>query len=441
MVGLHALARACDLQQSPPHVNPMYQVEAWSALRLPRGRSARVVRVAVGTNVVALGLTSLLTDVSSEMVSTVLPVYLVLHLGLTPLQFGFVDGLYHGVTALFRLLSGIAADRWHRHKEIALAGYGVSAICKAGLGLVGAAWPLLAGIVAVDRMGKGLRTAPRDALISLSVSPANQGAAFGVHRAFDSAGAMLGPLVGLAILAMMPERFDVVFVASFSVAVLGVGVLWLFVENVSPAAEAADVRPPRRSLAVDARQLRTLGGVTAAAAVLGLTTISDGFLYLLLQQQVGFNAGLFPLLYIGTAAFYLLFAVPVGRLADRAGRGAILLGGHAVLALAYLIAIQQGLGVAGIVGCLLLLGVFYAATDGVLMALASSLCASGTARQRYGARHDRDERHPFSRLDRLRRLVDRVRRGSGGLYVLRCIGGGGGDCRRHPSSSRQRAGS
>jgi MFS family permease len=360
----------------------MYQVEAWSALRLPRGESARRVRVAVGTNVVALGLTSLLTDVSSEMVATVLPVYLVLHLGLTPLQFGLVDGLYHGVTAVFRLISGIAADRWRRHKEIAAVGYATSAICKAALGAAGAAWPLLAGIVAIDRMGKGLRTAPRDALISLSVSPAHQGAAFGVHRAFDSAGAMLGPLVGLAILATMPERFDIVFVASFSVAIIGLGVLWLFVENVRPAAQeatapaqAAVATAQRPSFPLDARQLKTLGGVTAAATLLGLTTISDGFLYLLLQQQAGFNAGLFPLLYVGTAAFYLIFAIPVGRLADRAGRGATLLGGHAVLAVAYLLALQQGTGLAGIIGCLLLLGVFYAATDGVLMALASGLCS------------------------------------------------------------------
>ena len=332
----------------------------------------------------ALGLTSLLTDVSSEMVSTVLPVYLVLHLGLTPLQFGLVDGLYHGVTAIFRLISGIAADRWFRYKEIAAAGYGVSAICKAALGAAGAAWPVLAGVVAVDRMGKGLRTAPRDALISLSATPATQGVAFGVHRAFDSAGAMMGPLVGLAILALMPDRFDVVFVASFSIAILGLGVLWLFVDNMRPVRAEASVAPERRSHALDIRPLRTLGGLTAAAALLGLTTISDGFLYLLLQQQAQFNAGLFPLLYVGTAAFYLLFAVPVGRLADRVGRGVTLLCGHAVLAAAYLVAISGGAGLSGLVACLLLLGLFYAATDGVLMALASGLCppeqrASGMA--------------------------------------------------------------
>lgn len=349
---------------------------------MPRGEPLRLVRVGISANVIALGLTSLLTDISSEMVSTVLPVYLVLHLGLTPLQFGLVDGLYHGMTAIFRLMSGIAADRWSRYKEIAAAGYGVSAICKAALAPAGAAWPLLAGVVAVDRMGKGLRTAPRDALISLSATPATQGLAFGVHRAFDSAGAMMGPLVGLAILALMPDRFDVVFVVSFSVAILGLGVLWLFVDNVAPARDAAVAAAPRPSL--DIRSLRTLGGLTVAATLLGLTTISDGFLYLLLQQQASFNVGFFPLLYVGTAGFYLLFAIPVGKLADRAGRGVTLLAGHALLAMAYLVAIRGGGGMSAIVACLLLLGIFYAATDGVLMALASGLCppeqrASGMA--------------------------------------------------------------
>ena len=351
---------------------------------MPRGEPLRLVRVGISANVIALGLTSLLTDISSEMVSTVLPVYLVLHLGLTPLQFGLVDGLYHGMTAIFRLISGIAADRWSRYKEIAAAGYGVSALCKAALAPAGAAWPVLAGVVAVDRMGKGLRTAPRDALISLSATPATQGLAFGVHRAFDSAGAMMGPLVGLAILALMPDRFDVVFVVSFSVATLGLGVLWLFVDNVTPVADAAVVAAPRPSRALDIRSLRTLGGLTVAASLLGLTTISDGFLYLLLQQQASFNVGFFPLLYVGTAGSYLLFAIPVGKLADRAGRGVTLLAGHALLAMAYLVAIRGGGGMSAIVACLLLLGIFYAATDGVLMALASGLCppeqrASGMA--------------------------------------------------------------
>ena len=101
----------------------MYQVEAWSALRGFRRGTSRAARWAVTGNVIALGFTSLFTDISSEMVATVLPVYLVVQLGMTPLQFGFVDGLYQGATALLSLVGGFAADRWRRHKEVAAAGY------------------------------------------------------------------------------------------------------------------------------------------------------------------------------------------------------------------------------------------------------------------------------------------------------------------------------
>lgn len=350
----------------------MYQVEAWSALRVKRAGAAAKTRLAVGTNVIALGVTSMLTDVSSEMVSTILPVYLVLQLGLTPLQFGVVDGLYHGVTAFVRLLGGAIADRWQRHKEIAAVGYASSAVCKLGLLLAGGAWPILSGVVAVDRIGKGIRTAPRDALISLSTPPSQHATAFGVHRAFDSAGAMLGPLIALGILLMLPERFDVVFITSFSIAVAGAGVLWLFVRNVpieSAPAQAVATREPVFSTA------KALMPMLIVAAVLSVTTVSDAFLYLLLQRQHGFNAGFFPLMYVGTAGFYLLFAVPAGRLADRAGRPLMLLAGHAIMAAAYVVTVIPDAGVAGIVICLLLVGAYYAMTDGVLMALVSGLCA------------------------------------------------------------------
>ncbi len=360
----------------------MYQIEASS---LPGPETLRRIRMGVGRTVLALGSTSLLTDISSEMVSTILPIYLVLHLGLTPLQFGFVDGIYQGVTASVRLIGGWAADRWQRHKEIAAIGYGISAVSKIGLGLAGVAWPVLASIVAVDRIGKGVRTAPRDALISLSTPPAQLGLAFGVHRAFDSVGAMIGPLVALAILASLPNRFDVVFVVSFSFAVIGLGVLLLFVENI-PRASEPDVAnassPPAMPLGDS--QVRSLAGLTTAAALLSLATVSDAFLYLLLQRQAGFNVALFPLLYVGTAAGFCLLAIPAGRLADRWGRRVTFLGGHVVLALAYLVATRQNPGPFTLGGCVLLLGGYYAMTDGVLMALASGMCrparrASGMA--------------------------------------------------------------
>ena len=114
------------------------------------------------------GLVSLFTDISSEMVATILPLYLVYTLGFTPLQFGFIDGLYQGGSALVRIASGLVGDRWRRHKDVAVLGYGLSAVCKPAFLLVGAAWTGLVAIILIDRTGKGIRTAPRDALISLS---------------------------------------------------------------------------------------------------------------------------------------------------------------------------------------------------------------------------------------------------------------------------------
>ena len=354
----------------------MYQVEAWSALRRAHGDAGGRFRwLHVRRNVWALGFTSLFTDVSSEMVGTVLPVYLVLYLGLTPFQFGIVDGLYHGVTALLRLASGVAVDRGGRAKEIAFAGYGASAACRLGLLAAGASWPLIAGVVAVDRAAKGARAVPRDVLISLSARSDGLAAAFGVHRALDSAGAMLGPLVALAILAALPNAFDVVFVTSFSVALVGLGVLGLFVANADrPAAAPLAAGPPAATPLAAARRILEDPGLlrlTVAASLLGAVTISDGFLYLLLQREAGFSPGLFPLLYVGTSGCYLLLAVPAGALADRVGRQRAFLAGHVLLAGAYVAAMQSGIGLPGVAACLVLLGTHYALTDGVLMAFAS----------------------------------------------------------------------
>ena len=375
----------------------MYQVEAWSALRRARRDADGGFRwLHVRRNVWALGFTSLFTDVSSEMIATVLPVYLVLYLGLTPFQFGMVDGLYHGVTALLRLASGVAVDRGGRCKEVAFAGYGASAVSRLALLAAGASWPLIAGVVALDRAAKGARVVPRDVLISLSSRPDGLATAFGVHRALDSAGAMLGPLVALGILAALPNAFDVVFVTSFSVAVVGLGVLLLFVTNPErpdlprpspspPLPSPARVATLNRSvfngklcadrpwLAAGRRVLAVPGllRLTVAATLLGAATVSDGFLYLLLQREVGFSPGLFPLLYVGTSGCYLLLAVPAGGLADRIGRRGAFLAGYGLLAAAYAATMQSGLGLPAVAVCLLLLGAHYALTDGVLMAFAS----------------------------------------------------------------------
>src|SRR5215510_5280245 len=158
----------------------MYRLEWIEKLRstgLPS--TAQVARVS--PVVWKLGLTSFLTDISSEMVNSALPIYLVLHLHLSPLQYGAIDGVYNGLAVvLVSLAAGAIADRTRRHKQVALTGYGLSALCKLLLLAAGGAWGALVAILGLDRLGKGIRTAPRDALISLSTSPSLMASAFAV---------------------------------------------------------------------------------------------------------------------------------------------------------------------------------------------------------------------------------------------------------------------
>ncbi|RKT56096.1 MFS transporter [Saccharothrix australiensis] len=321
----------------------------------------------VSANVFALGAVSLVTDVSSEMVTAVLPLYLVVGLQLSPAAYGVVDGVYTGATTLLRLAGGYLADRTTRRKAVAGFGYALSAVAKLGLLAAGTSTALLGAVITADRAGKGLRTAPRDALITLSTPSGDLGRAFGVHRAMDGIGAFAGPLVALAVLAAAGESFDSVFVTSSCVAALGVVILLVFVRDHRSAVPATPVRP---SAVVELLRDRDVRRVVPAAAVLGLATIGDGFVYLLLQKREGLAIGWFPLLAVGTSLVYLLLAAPMGALADRVGRLPVVLGGYAALVAVYLLVFGPLGGLPLVAVVLVLYGFFYAATDGVLMALA-----------------------------------------------------------------------
>jgi MFS family permease len=387
----------------------MYQAESSGAM-LGGGQPAAVGAgrrgARVSRNVVVLGTVSLLTDVSSEMVAAILPIYLVFALGASPLQFGIVDGIYQGVSALVRLASGFLADRWRRHKEVAATGYGLSAACKAALVAIGGSVTAIGGIVLVDRTGKGIRTAPRDALIALSSTPSALATAFGVHRAMDTAGAMLGPLVAFGLLLIAPARFDAIFVVSLCFAVLGLAVLLLFADGrprrpkaSSPdrlmnshrldstihqsRAGAAETRPTlREAVALLAEpRFRTL---VVAAGVLAVATISDGFVFLGLQRTLDLSLTAFPLLFVASAAVYMALAIPIGRIADRIGRRLVFVAGYALLLPVYAVLLLPSAGIPGLVLALCAVGAYYAATDGVLQAIASAalpdnLRASGLA--------------------------------------------------------------
>ncbi|QKZ19089.1 MFS transporter [Streptomyces chartreusis] len=329
---------------------------------------------AVPSTVLALGTVSLITDISSEMITAILPLYVVAGLGLSPLGFGLLDGINNGVGALVRLAGGHLADRGdRRHKAVAGLGYGLSAVCKPLL-LFAHTLPALGAVLAVDRSGKGLRTAPRDAMISLATEPKERGRAFGVHRAMDTTGALLGPLVAFAVLRATVDGYDAVFAVSGCVAVLGVLVLILFVPRHLPAATAHPPEPARPMLRDALGLLRRpqLRRLTACATLLGLTTVSDSFLYLLLQREGDLPAHLFPLLPLGTAAVFLLLAIPLGAVADRFSRRRLFLAGHGVLLLSYGLVLSDWHGLPAVAAVLILHGTFYAATDGVLAAATAS---------------------------------------------------------------------
>jgi MFS family permease len=347
----------------------------------PLGTS--VIRPRVSRIVWCLGATSFFTDVSSEMVSSILPIYLVLHLHLSPLAFGTIDGLYQGFAAFARLGGGFVGDRWRNHKSVASFGYGLSAVCKLGLLAAGNAWGLLAATIALDRTGKGIRTAPRDALISYNSERKTLASSFGVHRALDAAGAMLGPLVAFLVFLSLPGAFDVIFVVSFCVAMIGLGVILFLVDAPKTEAPLGEAAVSLRD-AVGLLRTPAFRRLWIAGGCLSLATVSDSFVFLTLQQQIGFSAAYFPLLYVGVAGFNSLLAVPVGRFADRRGRWRTFLAGHVLLLLVYVTLVVSAGGPARLVLALVFFGGYYAATDGVLTAMASAalpprLCGSGLA--------------------------------------------------------------
>jgi MFS family permease len=306
------------------------------------------------------------------MVTAVLPAYLVLGLHLSLSQYGFLDGLYTGATAITRLLGGYLADRFRQRKLVALVGYALSAVSKLGLLWTANAPGAVGSVIAVDRTGKGLRTAPRDALIALSVEQRDLGSAFGLHRAMDSLGAFLGPLAAFGILGLAAgAAYDSVFIGSFGVAIVGLVVLALFVHN-RPGPVDEDGTGAARGL-FGLRPLLELRGfrrLCVVAALLGLATVGDGFVYLVLQDRHDLPVAAFPVLAVGTSLAFLVFAIPLGRLADRVGRWPVIVTGYACLLAVYLL---LGDGRAPIVLILALYGLFYAGTDGVLAALAVPL--------------------------------------------------------------------
>jgi MFS family permease len=265
--------------------------------------------------------------------------------------------------------------------------------------MVGTAVSAIGAVVLLDRVGKGIRTAPRDAMISLTTPERQLGTAFGVHRALDTTGAMLGPLVAFGLLAIAPLAFESVFLVSFCLAILGLGILVLLVDPKRDARDAAQrdaldsgqretrgagapreaagaaavPRPASLRGAAGLLRIRRFRALLVAGGCLSLATASDAFIFLALEEKLDLGTTLFPLLFVGSAGTYMVLAVPIGRLADRIGRGRVLIGGYALLLTTYAALISPVGGWPLLVIALGCLGTYYAATDGVLMALGSSV--------------------------------------------------------------------
>jgi MFS family permease len=363
----------------------MYQLDWVAQIKSGKFRSIfGSATLAVGSTVWRLGYTSFFTDVSSEMVSSILPLYFVLHLHFSPLQFGILDGIYQGAAvALLSLASGIYADRVRRQKEVATTGYALSAVSKVALLAAGNVWPAVAGVLAIDRVGKGIRTAPRDAMISLSSPRETLATAFAVHRGLDAGGAVFGPLAAYLLLRLVPGAFDLVLVASACIAFIGLGIIGLLVEKPRMDAPTRGEMPSLR-LCLGLWNQARFRAILMAGGALSVATASDGFVYLVIQKNTNSTTSMIPLFAFLTALFYLLLSVPAGRLADKWGREKVFLCGYALVIVMYGILLSPELGTGAQFALVGLFGAYYAATDGVLAAMASatlnsSLRTSGLA--------------------------------------------------------------
>jgi MFS family permease len=315
-------------------------------------------------NIIILGLTSLLTDISTEMVYPLLPMFLTQTLGASPAILGLIEGIAESVASLLRVFSGYISDRLGRRKPLAIAGYAASTLGKVFL-VVAQAWPTVLAGRFVDRFGKGVRTAPRDALIADTADPARRGRAYGLHRAMDSLGATLGVIAAIVLLRSGAANVRAIFLWSLIPAALGVGVLFF----------ARDMRSHR--VGTQAPVLRwsvlpaKLRAYLLVVFVFTLGNSSNQFL-LLRAQNLGVATAAVLVLYLVFNVTYAAVAYPAGRLSDWMGRRTLLVAGYALYGLVYL-----GFGLASSPGSLWLLfpvyGLYIGISDGVEKALVADL--------------------------------------------------------------------
>jgi MFS family permease len=330
-------------------------------------RATTTTRKALPPTVWALGFTSLFMDVSSELIHGLLPLFLVVNLGASAAVLGLVEGIAEAAAQIVKVFSGWLSDTLRRRKALAVAGYGLAAITKPLFPLASTV-ALVAFARLVDRIGKGIRGAPRDALVADVTPPAQRGAAFGLRQSLDTVGATLGPLLAIGLMALFNDDIRTVLWFAVIPAVISVAILLIFVRDPGPQhlSEEGAKRVPIK--------LRDLGGlgrfywyVVGAGAVFTLARFSEAFL-VIRAYDAGLPLALAPAVIAVMSIVFAVTAYPAGRLEDRFGAQPPLLAGLASLIAADLL-LAFGSGLVAVFLAIGLWGLHLGLTQGVLSAL------------------------------------------------------------------------
>lgn len=287
-------------------------------------------------NVWAVGLTSFFMDVSSEMVFNILPLFLANVLGVQTSIIGLIEGLAEATASILKLFSGWLSDQLGGRKWLAVLGYGLSAVTKPFFYFANS-WGMVAGVRWIDRVGKGIRTAPRDALVADSVAQESRGLAFGLHRAMDTAGAMFGILIAFVVV-WLAQRNSLDLSRSAFQAVVLISLLPAFLAVITLAFGARDVTPkgqhaaPKISLSGLGRPFNVF---LVIVSIFTLGNSADAFL-VLRAQTLGVTVSSILLMLGMFNLIYALVSTPAGGLSDRIGRRRLIIGGWLVYALIYL---------------------------------------------------------------------------------------------------------
>jgi len=340
-------------------------------------------RLGLPVNVLLLGAVSLFNDAASEMIYPLLPLFLTAVLGAGPEALGVIEGVAESTASLLKLASGYLSDRLRARKRWVVGGYLLANLTRPLIGLA-TSWTGVLLLRFLDRVGKGLRTSPRDALIAESTPPAARGKAFGFHRAADHAGAVIGPLLASLALTVLHDRLRTIFFLSLIPGLAAVAVLAAGVRDV----RAAAVPPRREPLRIGAAWRELPSGLRRFTLILLLFTLgnsSDAFL-LLKARQLGVSIALIPMLWVALHLVKMSSSLPAGMLSDRLGRKWLILAGWSVYAVTY-----AGFAVVNTVwaawGLFLVYGLYFGLTEGVEKALIADLAPERLRGSAFGLYH------------------------------------------------------